>query len=159
MVAPPPHQSTNNSNQCHKSYCNCNYNNPTMRRNNILSRSMDELHSEYSYDIVSTPTNSINNSNNSNNNNNYSTNNHNYSNIRKFSKPGYIPNNRNSGISNKTRRLSQTSRPKQYSMDNLLTIENISFDENEEDYHQVLFQTLFLIHILKNTLYLLVVLN
>lgn len=116
-----------------------------MRRNNILSKSMDELRSEYSYDIVSTPTNSINNKSNSNsNNNNYMTNNHNYSNIRKFSKPGYIPNNRNCGmISNKTRRLSQTSRPKQYSMDNLLTIENISFDENEEDYHQVLFQALF----------------
>lgn len=117
-----------------------------MRRNNVLSRSMDELRSEYSYDIVSTPTNSINNNNSTSNNNNYMTNNHNYSNIRKFSKPGYIPNNRNSGgISNKTRRLSQTSRPKQYSMDNLLTIENITFDENEEDYHQVLFQ-LFYIH-------------
>lgn len=118
-----------------------------MRRNNILSKSMDELRSECSsYDIVSTPTNSINNKSNSNSNshnNNYMINNHNYSNIRKFSKPGYIPNNRNGGISSKTRRLSQASRPKQYSMDNLLTIENITFDENEEDYHQVLFPTLF----------------
>lgn len=111
-----------------------------MRRNNILSKSMDELRSECSYDMVSTPTNSINNK---SNNNNYMTNNHNYSNIRKFSKPGFIPNNRNGGISNKTRRLSQASRPKQYSMDNLLTIENITFDENEEDYHQVDFYSIF----------------
>lgn len=120
-----------------------------MRRDNTLSKSMDELRSEYSYDIVSTPTNSINNnkSNNNNNNNNYSTNNHNYSNIRKFSKPGYIPNNRNcsnGGVSTKTRRLSQNSRPKQYSMDNLLTIENITFDENEEDYQKVHYQNFIL---------------
>lgn len=141
-----------NNNQCHKSYCNCSYNNPTMRRNNILSRSMDELHSEYSYDVVSTPTNSINN-NYMTNNKNHSPNqiqnpNHSYSNIRKFSKPGYIPNNNRNGssglISNKTRRLSQSSRPKQYSMDNLLTIENIAFDENEEDFHhQVVFYFFF----------------
>ena len=148
-----------------------------MRRNNVLSRSMDELRSEYSYDIVSTPTNSIhnnsqtsnhshhqNNNNNNNNNfinqnnNNYLINNNNvsnknengspnsYNNFRKFSKPGYLPNNNissnNSNRSfpnNKTRRLSQPCRPKRYSMDNLLTIENISFDENEEVYHQVSF--------------------
>lgn len=114
---------------------------------------MDELRSEYSYDIVSTPTNSINNNNymTNNNNNNNQNHNNNYSNIRKFSKPGYIPNNnRNSGgISSKTRRLSQSSRPKQYSMDNLLTIENITFDENEEDYHhQVHHFTFFVVKFL-----------